>query len=90
MVRAGGDVLSTGLGRPRSFVTYIPGHGNPPYFSVLDESAGEEEVRFDFSGEPTDYLARNTVPFAVALDVACRFAAEAGLPLPGLVAWEEV
>lgn len=90
VVRADGDRLSVGLGRSRSFLTYIPANGDPPYFSVVDESAGNGEVCFDCNGEPSFYAARNTVPFALALEVACRFASSAGLPLPELVAWEEV
>ena len=90
VVRADGDRLSVGLGCPRSFLTYIPADGDPPYFSVLDEAAGDGEVCFDCNGEPSFYAARNTVPFAVALEVASRFAASGGLPLPDLVAWEEV
>ena len=31
----------------------------------------------------------NTVPFEVALELACRFARSTGLPLPELAAWEE-
>jgi hypothetical protein len=90
VVRADGDGLSVGLGLPRSFLTYIPADGNPPYFSVIDDSAGDGEVCFDCNGEPSFYATRNTVPFELALDVACRFVLSAGLPLPELVAWEEV
>lgn len=87
---ADGDLLSVGLGRPRSFLTYIPADGDPPYFSVVDESAGDGEVCFDCNGEPSFYAAHNTVPFPLALEVACQFASSTGLPLPELVAWEEV
>jgi hypothetical protein len=89
VVRADGDQLSVGLGRPVSFLTYIPAHDDPPYFSVVGVEA-DGEVCFDYAGEPTFYAARNTVPFEVALDVACRFAASGGLPLPDVVAWEDV
>jgi hypothetical protein len=90
VVRADGDRLSVGLGRPCSFLTYIPADGNPPYFSVVGGAPEGEEVNFDCNGESSFYSARNTVPFEVALEVACRFAQSSGLPLPELVAWEEV
>jgi hypothetical protein len=90
VVRADGDRLSVGLGRPRSFLTYIPADGDPPYFSVVGDALEGEEVCFDCNGEPSFYSARNTVPFEMALEVACRFAESSGLPLPGLVVWEEV
>lgn len=90
VIRADGDLLSVGLGAVRSFLTYIPAGGDPPYFSVVDESAGDGEVCFDCNGEPSFYAARNTVPFQMALEVACRFASSAGLPLPELVPWEAV
>ena len=90
VIRSDGDLLSIGLGRSRSFVTYIPKDGNPPYFSAVDESAGDGEICFDCNGEPSFYAIRNSVPFPLALDVACQFAASSGLPLPELVAWEEV
>jgi hypothetical protein len=89
VVRADGDTLSVGLGRPVSFLTYIPADNDPPYFSVVGEES-DGEVCFDYASEPTFYAARNTVPFEVALDVACRFAATRGLPLPDVVAWEDV
>src|SRR5581483_8878172 len=72
VVRADGDHLSIGLGRPRSFLTYIPQDGDPPYFSVVGDAPEDEEVNFDCNGESSFYSARNTVPFEVALDVACR------------------
>lgn len=90
VVRADGDQLSVGLGRLRSFLTYIPENGAPPYFSVVDESVDDDEVCFDCNGEPSYYSARNTVPFEVALEVACQFAGQSGLPLPTSVVWEEV
>jgi hypothetical protein len=90
VVRADGDRLSIGLGRSRSFLTYVPEDGNPPYFSVVGDAPEEEEVNFDCNGESSFYSARNTVLFEVALEVACRFAQSTGLPLPDLVAWEEV
>jgi hypothetical protein len=89
VVRADGDRLSIGLGRPRSFLTYIPADGNPPYFSVVGDAPADEEVNFDCNGESSFYSARNTVPFKVALEVACCFAKSSDLPLPDLVAWEE-
>jgi hypothetical protein len=90
VVRADGDRLSVGVGRPRSFLTYIPADGNPPYLSVFDESAGSDEVCFDCNGEPSFYAARNTVPFELAVEVVTRFVVLRDLPLPDLVAWEEV
>jgi hypothetical protein len=90
VVRADGDRLSIGLGRPRSFLTYVPEDGDPPYFSVVGDAPEGEEVNFDCNGESSFYSARNTVPFEVALEVVCRFAQSGGLPLPDLVAWEEV
>lgn len=90
IVRADGDRLSVGLGRTRSFMTYIPADGNPPYFSVVGDALETEEVNFDYNGESSFYSARNTVPFEIALEVACRFAHGSDLPLPDLVRWEEV
>ncbi len=87
VVRADGDQLSVGLGRAASFLTYIPSDNDPPYFSVVGTET-DGEVCFDYAGEPSFYAARNTVPFEVALVVACRFAESSGLPLPDLVAWE--
>ncbi len=89
VVRADGDQLSVGLGRAVSFLTYIPADNDPPYFSVVGAEV-DGDVCFDYASEPTFYAARNTVPFEVALDVACRFAASCGLPLPDVVAWEDV
>jgi hypothetical protein len=89
VVRADGDRLSVGLGRPRSFLTYIPADCDPPYFNVVGDAPEGEEVCFDCNGEPSFYSARNTVPFEVALEVACRFAQSSGLPLPDSVVWEE-
>jgi hypothetical protein len=90
VIRADGDRLSVGLGRPGSFLTYIPADGDPPYLSVVGDAPEDEEVCFDCNGEPSFYSARNTVPFNVALEVACRFAESSGLPLPSVVEWEEV
>jgi hypothetical protein len=89
VIRTDGDVLSIGLGRPRSFLTYIPADGNPPYFSVVGDAPEGEEVNFDCNKESSFYSARNTVPFEVALEVVCRFAQSSDLPLPDLVEWEE-
>ena len=88
VVRADGDQLSVGLGRPVSFLTYVPADNDPPYYSVVGADA-DGEVCFDYAEEPSFYAARNTVPFEVALEVACRFAQSSGLPLPDLVAWED-
>ena len=90
VVRADGDRLSIGVGRLWSFLTYIAEDGDPPYFSVVGDAPEGEEINFDCNGESSFYSTRNTVPFELALDVACRFAASSGLPLPALVAWEEV
>jgi hypothetical protein len=89
IVRADGDQLCIGLGRAVSILNYIPADNNPPYYEVVGEPAGGE-VCFDYAEEPTYYAARNTVPFEVALQVACRFAGSSGLPLPDLVAWERL
>ena len=89
VVRADGDPLSIGLGREASFLTYIPADNDPPYFCVVGAEA-DGEVCFDYAGEPSFYAARNTVPFEVALDVVSRFATSCGLPLPDVVAWEDV
>ena len=90
VVRADGDRLSIGLGRPVSFLTYIPEDGNPHTSSVVGDGPEDEEVNFDCNGESSFYSARNTVPFEHALEVACRFAQSSGLPLPDVAAWEEV
>jgi len=90
VVRTDGDRLSVGLGRPRSFLTYIPADGDPPYFSVVGDASEGEEICFDCNGEPSFYSARNTVPFEEAMEVACRFIGSSGLPLPAEVAWEAV
>ena len=90
VIRTDGDLLSIGLGAPRSFLTYIPSGGDPPYFSVLDESVDDREVSFDCNGEPSFYSMRNSVPFQTALDVVCQFSEQRGLPLPTMVKWEEV
>lgn len=90
VVRADGDRLTVGLGRSRSFVTYIRADGNPPYLSVVSDRSDEEEIHFDCNGEPSYYSLRNTVPLGVALEVACQFAQSQGLPLPEVVDWEEV
>ena len=89
VIRSDGDRLSVGLGRLRSFLSYVAADGNPPYFSVVGD-AQQGKVCFDRNGEPSYFAARDTVPFEVALEVACRFAQSRGLPLPELVEWEEV
>ena len=88
VVRADGDQLSVGLGRPVSFMTYIPADNDPSYYSVVGAEA-DGEVCFDYAEEPSFYAARNTVPIEIAREVACRFAQSSGLPLPDLVAWED-
>jgi hypothetical protein len=80
-------MLSIGVGRPVSFLTFIPKDNMPPYFSVHVASNPEEEVCFDYNGEPSCYSARNTVPFELALEVVRRFVLSSGLPLPDLVPW---
>jgi hypothetical protein len=87
VIRADGDMLSIGVGRPVSFLTFIPKDNMPPYFSVHVASNPEEEVCFDYNGEPSFYSARNTVPFELALEVVRRFVLSSGLPLPDLVPW---
>jgi hypothetical protein len=89
VVRTDGDRLSVGLGRPRSFLTYVPEDGDPPYFSVVGDAPEDEDVCFDCNGEPSWYASRHTVPFELALKVVRRFAESSGLPLPDAVAWEE-
>src|SRR5262249_36968825 len=86
VVRPDGDMLSIGLGRPVSFLTFIPSDNMPPYFSVYVPANSEEEVCFDYNGEPSFYSSRNTVPFELALEVVERFVLSNGLPLPDLVA----
>lgn len=71
VVRPDGDRLSVGLGRPQSFLTYIPADDDPPYFSVLGDDPADEEINFDCNGESSFYSASNTVPFELALEVAC-------------------
>ena len=90
VIRGDGDQLSIGLGGPESFLTYVPKDGMPPYFNVLGDGPEDDEVCFDYNGEPSFYSASNTVSFELALEVARRFVMASGLPLPDLVAWEEV
>lgn len=88
VVRADGDMLSIGLGRPISFLTYIPKDDKPPYLSVLGADRTGGEVCFDFNSEPTFFSKRNTVPFEIGLEVMRQFVLSAGLPLPDIVVWE--
>jgi Immunity protein Imm1 len=88
--RRDGDLLSVGLGRSQSFLTYIPKGGSPPYFSVVSDAPEDEELCFDSNGEPSFYSTRNTVPFDVAIEVVCVFVQTSGKPLPESVMWEQI
>lgn len=88
VVRADGDMLSIGLKRPVTFLTYTPKDDMPPYLSVFSADQPDGEVCFDYNGEPTFYSARNTIPVELGMEVMRRFVLSSGLPLPDIVTWE--
>jgi hypothetical protein len=88
--RADGDMLSIGLGRPFSVLTYVGADEDPPYLTSVGGAAPAERVHFDYHGEPSEFSRHNAVGTDEAFAVVRAFVQSSGLPLPQVVSWEEV
>jgi hypothetical protein len=82
-----GDSLAIGLGRPQSVLTFVPGSGDPPYFSSVGDGEGDEVLEFSFMGDLSEIPVRNAVPIAVARQAMREFI-ETGA-LSKKVRWEQ-
>ena len=77
------------MGRKLSVLSYVPSSGDPPYLlSVGNCEDGEKILVFRSMGEWTEFLTRNAIPVAVALEAMEHFC-ETGT-LSENINWEEV
>ncbi len=88
--RRDGDMISIGLGRLFSVLTYAGADDEPPYLTSVGTVVPVERVRFDYLGEPSEFRRHNAVKVEEALAVIDAFVQSTGFPLPQLVGWEEV
>ncbi|PQO47339.1 Imm1 family immunity protein [Blastopirellula marina] len=56
-----GDSLAIGLGRTVSVLNFVPGTGDPPYFSSVGADERDESVEFSFLGAPSEFPMRNAI-----------------------------
>ncbi len=84
---ANGDSLAIGLGRTVSVLNFVPGTGDPPYFSSVGADERDESVEFNFMGEQSEFPMRNTISVESAR-IAMREFFETG-KLATSVEWEE-
>ncbi len=47
-------------------LNFVPGSGDPPYFSSVGDGDGDEVMEFSFMGELSEIPVRNAIPIAVA------------------------
>jgi len=84
---ANGDSLAIGLGRNVSVLNFVPGAGDPPYFTSLGFDMSEEPIEFNFMGEQSEFPMRNTVSIDVARNAIREFF-ESG-KMASSIEWEE-
>jgi len=82
-----GDSLAIGVGRDLSVLNYVPGTGDPPYFTSLGNESAKGTIVFHFMGQWSEFSMRNAIPFDQARK-AVRFFFETG-KLSDKVKWEE-
>ena len=83
-----GNLVSMGLGRPESVLSYTPGSLDPPYYASHGGRAGDEVMAFDYAGEPTEFPIRQALPMSAAREALRRFFVTG--TLPDNIEWEEV
>lgn len=81
------DVLTIGVGRELSVLTFMRGSGDPPYLtSSGDGTPSAETLWFDYDGAETEFDATSLIPLDLALLVVADFLGGAGL---ARVSWRE-
>lgn len=90
VVRKDGDMLSIGLGRQYSVLSFVGASQDPPYFVSVGDINPSGDVVFYFNGHYSEFPPHAAVSPAEALEAVRAFVASAGLPLPSNVSWEEV
>jgi hypothetical protein len=88
LIASNGDLLSMGLGRPRSVLSYTPASLDPPYLASHGGQAGDELLVFDYAGEPTEFPVGQAVPMSTAREAFRRFLVTG--TLPDTIEWEDV
>ncbi len=68
-----GDSLAIGLGRDVSVLNFVPGSGDPPYFTSLGTDMRDEPVQFNFMGEQSEFPMRNAIPLDAARNAVREF-----------------
>jgi len=81
-----GNSLAIGLGRDKSVLNFVPGSGDPPYFTSLGAEDRDEAIEFDFMGESSEFPVRNSVPIDTARQ-AMRDFLQTG-ELSAIIEWE--
>jgi Immunity protein Imm1 len=88
LTASNGDLLSMGLGRPKSVLSYTPASLDPPYFASHGHQASDQLLVYDYAGEPTEFPVRQAVPISAAREGFRRFFVTG--TLPDTIEWEDV
>lgn len=82
-----GNTLTIGVGRNLSVLSFVPGSGDPPYYSSVGDEESEELVTFRYMGESTEFPLRKCIPRELAREAVRHFAATG--ERSDQVSWEE-
>jgi hypothetical protein len=81
------DSLAIGVGAKESILNYVPGSGEPPYFSSVGDPSAEGTIAFAFMGDWTELPMKTAIPFDLALKGVTYFL-QTGRLAP-CITWEQ-